>query len=224
MTKLLLLQNFIFNFKWGRYRKIKISSSSLLLLCPTSPQILYASGKIYMIFFVVISFWLAFYMASLFLGILAMTYEMEKQRISQKPRDMELKFQRTMKDHEEGNEATEVQICHFKIHHNIRRTQSLGVYCLVTDDHIFVYSTVSEKKCSCWGWKVGWSIQSMYYSCRCEYDAQYPCQSAQLPETAAPRVSDTVFWTPQAHESNVNKQHSHKPLCIHLHPITQILL
>ncbi|CAH6788552.1 Scn7a [Phodopus roborovskii] len=71
-------------------------------------QILYASGKVYMIFFVVISFWFAFYMASLFLGILAMTYEKEKQRASEKPRDMEFKFQQTMKE-EEGNEATEMK-------------------------------------------------------------------------------------------------------------------
>lgn len=74
-----------------------------------------------MIFFVVISFWFAFYMASLFLGILIMTYEKEKQRTSEKPRDTEPKFQQTMKEQEEGNEAAEVQIYHFKIH-NIRRT------------------------------------------------------------------------------------------------------
>lgn len=72
-------------------------------------QILYASGKIYMIFFVVISFWFAFYMASLFLGILIMTYEKEKQRTSEKPRDTEPKFQQTMKEHEEGNEAAEMK-------------------------------------------------------------------------------------------------------------------
>ncbi|PNJ28034.1 SCN7A isoform 2, partial [Pongo abelii] len=42
-------------------------------------QILYASGKVYMIFFVVVSFLFSFYMASLFLGILAMAYEEEKQ-------------------------------------------------------------------------------------------------------------------------------------------------
>lgn len=76
-------------------------------------------------------------MASLFLGILAMTYEKEKQRVSQKPRDVELKLQQTMKENEEGNEATKVQICHFKIHDNIIRTsQKLGVYVLVTDDDI----------------------------------------------------------------------------------------
>ncbi|XP_036039534.1 sodium channel protein type 7 subunit alpha [Onychomys torridus] len=72
-------------------------------------QILYASGKVHMIFFVVISFWFAFYMASLFLGILTMTYEKEKQRTSEKPRDMEPKFQQTMKEHEEGNEAAEMK-------------------------------------------------------------------------------------------------------------------
>lgn len=74
-----------------------------------------------MIFFIVISFWFAFYMASLFLGTLAMNYEKEKQRVSEKPRDMEANVQQTTKEHEEGNEAAEVQVYHFKTH-NIRRT------------------------------------------------------------------------------------------------------
>lgn len=91
-----------------------------------------------MIFFIVISFWFAFYMASLFLGTLAMTYEKEKQRVSEKPRDMEANVQQTMKEHEEGNGAAEVQACHFKTH-NIRRTfQSLRVFGLLTYDHISV--------------------------------------------------------------------------------------
>ncbi|CAO2597212.1 Sodium channel protein type 7 subunit alpha, partial [Lemmus lemmus] len=72
-------------------------------------QILYASGKIYMIFFIVISFWFAFYMASLFLGTLVMTYEKEKQRVSEKPTDMEPNVQQTTKEHEEGNEAAEMK-------------------------------------------------------------------------------------------------------------------
>ncbi|XP_023562395.1 sodium channel protein type 7 subunit alpha isoform X2 [Octodon degus] len=69
-------------------------------------QILYASGKIYMIFFVVISFWFAFYMASLFLGILYMAYEEEKQIASEKT-DIEPQFQQTIKALQEGNEAIE---------------------------------------------------------------------------------------------------------------------
>lgn len=91
-----------------------------------------------MIFFIVISFWFAFYMASLFLGTLTMTYEQEKQRVSEKSRDMEPNVHQTTKEHEEGNEAAEVQACHFKTH-NIRRTfQSLRVFDLLTYDHISV--------------------------------------------------------------------------------------
>lgn len=71
-------------------------------------------------------------MASLFLGTLTMTYEQEKQRVSEKSRDMEPNVHQTTKEHEEGNEAAEVQACHFKTH-NIRRTfQSLRVFDLLT--------------------------------------------------------------------------------------------
>ncbi|XP_034352035.1 sodium channel protein type 7 subunit alpha isoform X1 [Arvicanthis niloticus] len=70
-------------------------------------QILYASGKVYMIFFVMISFWFAFYMASLFLGILTMTYEKETQRAPEESKDMDPKCQQTVKELEEENEASE---------------------------------------------------------------------------------------------------------------------
>ncbi|KAM6174198.1 LOW QUALITY PROTEIN: sodium channel protein type 7 subunit alpha [Erethizon dorsatum] len=69
-------------------------------------QILYASGKIYMIFFVVVTFWFAFYMASLFLGILSMAYEEEKQRASEKT-EIEPKFQQTIKALQEGSKSAE---------------------------------------------------------------------------------------------------------------------
>ncbi|XP_077739557.1 sodium channel protein type 7 subunit alpha isoform X2 [Canis aureus] len=68
-------------------------------------QILYASGKVYMIFFVVISFWFAFYIASLFLGILAKSCEEEK--LKTKARKVEPKFQQTLKELQERNEAAE---------------------------------------------------------------------------------------------------------------------
>lgn len=72
-------------------------------------QILYASGKIYMIFFVLISFWFAFYMASLFLGILTMAYEQEKQRASEECGDMDSKCQQTVKEFEEEHEGAEME-------------------------------------------------------------------------------------------------------------------
>lgn len=59
-----------------------------------------------MIFFIVISFWFAFYMASLFLGILAMSYEEEKQTAAEKAKKMDPKFQHTLL--QEENEAAEV--------------------------------------------------------------------------------------------------------------------
>uniref|UniRef100_F7AFH6 Sodium channel protein n=1 Tax=Macaca mulatta TaxID=9544 RepID=F7AFH6_MACMU len=72
-------------------------------------QILYASGKVYMIFFVMVSFWFSFYMASLFLGILAMAYEEEKQRVGQTSKKIEPKFQQTGKELQEGNETDEAK-------------------------------------------------------------------------------------------------------------------
>ncbi|XP_063568916.1 sodium channel protein type 7 subunit alpha [Pongo abelii] len=72
-------------------------------------QILYASGKVYMIFFVVVSFLFSFYMASLFLGVLAMAYEEEKQRVGEISKKIEPKFQQTGKELQEGNEADEAK-------------------------------------------------------------------------------------------------------------------
>lgn len=60
-----------------------------------------------MIFFVVISFWFAFYIASLFLGILAMSYEEEKQKAAEKAKKIEPKFQQTSKELQ-GDKAVEV--------------------------------------------------------------------------------------------------------------------
>ncbi|XP_043432883.1 sodium channel protein type 7 subunit alpha isoform X1 [Prionailurus bengalensis] len=72
-------------------------------------QILYASGKVYMIFFVVISFWFAFYIASLFLGILAMSCEEEKQKAAEKAEKTEPQFQQTLKELQEGDKAAETK-------------------------------------------------------------------------------------------------------------------
>lgn len=63
-----------------------------------------------MVFFVVISFWFAFYMVSLFLGIIAMSYEEEKQITAENAKKTEPKFQQTSKELQEGNGATEVYI------------------------------------------------------------------------------------------------------------------
>ncbi|TKC38595.1 hypothetical protein EI555_006820 [Monodon monoceros] len=72
-------------------------------------QILYASGKVYMIFFVVISFWFAFYMASLFLGILAISCEEEKQRAAEKAKKIEPELQQALMELQEGNKAAETK-------------------------------------------------------------------------------------------------------------------
>ncbi|XP_037379354.1 sodium channel protein type 7 subunit alpha [Talpa occidentalis] len=69
-------------------------------------QILYASGKAYMIFFVIISFWFAFYLASLYLGIIAKAYEEEKQTATENVKT-KLKYQQNFKELQEGNKATE---------------------------------------------------------------------------------------------------------------------
>lgn len=61
-----------------------------------------------MIFFVMISFWFAFYIASLFLGILAMSYEEEKQTAAEKAKKIEPEFQQSLTELQEGKKATEV--------------------------------------------------------------------------------------------------------------------
>ncbi|XP_045714738.1 sodium channel protein type 7 subunit alpha isoform X2 [Phyllostomus hastatus] len=72
-------------------------------------QILYASGKVYMVFFIAISFWFAFYMASLFFGIVAMFYEEEKQTSAEKAKKTDAKFQHTLKELQEEDEAAETK-------------------------------------------------------------------------------------------------------------------
>ncbi|KAL6090253.1 hypothetical protein STEG23_001317 [Scotinomys teguina] len=115
-------------------------------------QILYASGKVYMVFFVVISFWFAFYMASLFLGILTMTYEKEKQRTSEKPSDTEPKFQQTMKDHEAGNEAAEMKTTEIEM--KKRSPTSMNTTLDILEDTTLGQKgepEISRKKCPlCW--------------------------------------------------------------------------
>lgn len=59
-----------------------------------------------MIFFIIISFWFAFYLASLFMGILAMSYEEEKRTAAEKTKKSETEFQHTLL--QEENEAAEV--------------------------------------------------------------------------------------------------------------------
>ena len=61
-----------------------------------------------MVFFIIISFWFAFYMASLFFGIVAMSYEEEKQTTAEKARKTDPKFQHTLKELREEDEAAEV--------------------------------------------------------------------------------------------------------------------
>ncbi|XP_006867096.1 PREDICTED: sodium channel protein type 7 subunit alpha [Chrysochloris asiatica] len=72
-------------------------------------QILYASGKVYMIFFVVVSFWFAFYMASLFLSILTMAYEEEKQTNAGKAKKFGVNYQQTLNELQEGKETAETK-------------------------------------------------------------------------------------------------------------------
>ncbi|XP_004703967.2 sodium channel protein type 7 subunit alpha [Echinops telfairi] len=70
-------------------------------------QILYASGKIYMVFFVVVSFWFAFYMASLFLGILAVAHGEEKQERAERAKKMQPNDQQNLKELQEGKAAAQ---------------------------------------------------------------------------------------------------------------------
>ncbi|KAM4859114.1 LOW QUALITY PROTEIN: sodium channel protein type 7 subunit alpha [Thomomys bottae] len=89
-------------------------------------QILYASGKIYMMFFVVVSFWFAFYIASLFLGILTMIYEKEKQRAAEKIKMTELTFQQIAKEQEE-NDASETEGTHIKMKKKLPTSENTSV-------------------------------------------------------------------------------------------------
>ncbi|VTJ84415.1 Hypothetical predicted protein, partial [Marmota monax] len=98
-------------------------------------QILYASGKIYMIFFVVVSFWFAFYLASLFLGILAMAYEEGKHATDEKSKE-EPTFQQPISKLQEGSEEAEV---------------FLGIF---TAEMIFKIIAMNPY----WYFQVGWNI------------------------------------------------------------------
>ncbi|KAK2497782.1 hypothetical protein MC885_005582 [Smutsia gigantea] len=115
-------------------------------------QILYASGKVYMIFFVVISFWFAFYMVSLFLGIIAVSYEEEKQITAENAKKTERKFQQTSKELQEGNGATETKTAQIEMQ---ERSSASGILSLdvVGDDAVRHKEElkISRKGCSlCW--------------------------------------------------------------------------
>lgn len=115
-------------------------------------QILYASGKIYMIFFVLISFWFAFYMASLFLGILTMAYEQEKQRASEECRDMDSKCQQTVKEFEEEHEGAEMETTQIEM--KKRSPTSINTTLDILEDTALGHKEepeTSRKKCPlCW--------------------------------------------------------------------------
>ncbi|XP_048201255.1 sodium channel protein type 7 subunit alpha [Perognathus longimembris pacificus] len=89
-------------------------------------QILYASGKVYMIFFVVVSFWFAFYIASLFLGILTMIYEKEKQTAAEKIKMTEQAFQQTVKE-QEGNDASETKTIQIEMKKKLPTSENTSV-------------------------------------------------------------------------------------------------
>lgn len=80
-------------------------------------------------------------MASLFFGIVAMSYEEEKQTTAEKARKTDPKFQHTLKELREEDEAAEVwcflmllRITEFEL-----SSQGLGVYCWMTG--VCVYGT-----------------------------------------------------------------------------------
>ncbi|XP_057361442.1 sodium channel protein type 7 subunit alpha isoform X2 [Manis pentadactyla] len=115
-------------------------------------QILYASGKVYMVFFVVTSFWFAFCMVSLFLGIIAMSYEEEKQITAENAKKTEPKFQQTSKELQEGNGATETKTAQIEMK---ERSSASGILSLnvVGDDAVRRKEElkISRKGCSlCW--------------------------------------------------------------------------
>ncbi|XP_040827933.1 sodium channel protein type 7 subunit alpha [Ochotona curzoniae] len=87
-------------------------------------QILYASGKVYMIFFVLVSFWFAFYMASLFLSIIAVAYEEEKQAASEKPKNIISTFKQSVMELQERDETTHIEM---KTRSSASMNTSLGI-------------------------------------------------------------------------------------------------
>ncbi|XP_010857242.1 PREDICTED: sodium channel protein type 7 subunit alpha [Bison bison bison] len=101
-------------------------------------QILYASGKVYMIFFVVISFWFAFYMASLFLGLLAISYEEEKQTAAEKA-TIDQEFQKSLPELQEEKITAETKT--IQIEMKKRSSTSMITSLDVLDD-----ATISHKE------------------------------------------------------------------------------
>uniref|UniRef100_A0A8C6MV93 Sodium channel protein type 7 subunit alpha n=1 Tax=Mus spicilegus TaxID=10103 RepID=A0A8C6MV93_MUSSI len=115
-------------------------------------QILYASGKVYMIFFVMISFWFAFYMTSLFLGILTMTYEKEKQRACEESGGLDPKCQQTVKELDEENDAAEMETTQIEM--KKRSPTSINTTLDILEDTSLGHREepeTSRKKCPlCW--------------------------------------------------------------------------
>uniref|UniRef100_A0A4W2IBJ2 Sodium channel protein n=1 Tax=Bos indicus x Bos taurus TaxID=30522 RepID=A0A4W2IBJ2_BOBOX len=116
-------------------------------------QILYASGKVYMIFFVVISFWFAFYMASLFLGLLAISYEEEKQTAAEKA-TIDQEFQKSLPELQEEKITAKTKT--IQIEMKKRSSTSMITSLDVLDDATISHKEVSELKKSrqrcpfCW--------------------------------------------------------------------------
>ncbi|XP_066090015.1 sodium channel protein type 7 subunit alpha [Saccopteryx bilineata] len=115
-------------------------------------QILYASGKVYTVFFIVISFWFAFYVASLFLGILALSYEEEKQTVAEKAKKSESKSQHTLNEPQEGNEAAETQTTQIEMR---TRSPTSMITSLNISDEATIRHEEEDKTCQkrcllCW--------------------------------------------------------------------------
>ncbi|XP_043344125.1 sodium channel protein type 7 subunit alpha [Cervus canadensis] len=104
-------------------------------------QILYASGKVYMIFFVVISFWFAFYMASLFLGLLAISYEEEKQTATEKSK-IDQEFQKPLPELQEEKITAETKT--IQIEMKKRSSTSMITSLGASDDATINHKGVSE--------------------------------------------------------------------------------
>lgn len=113
-------------------------------------QILYASGKSYMIFFIVVSFWFAFYLASLFLGIFVMAYE--KLMATEKLKDTKPQYQEPTKIHKDGNEATETKATQIEM--KTRSPTSIRMSSDILEESCVSHKEelkTSSKKCPlCW--------------------------------------------------------------------------
>lgn len=120
-------------------------------------QVLYASGKIYIIFFIVISFWFTFYLASLFLGIIIKSYEEEKQKTAEKAKKIEPKFKHTIKECQEGDKAAEITQIEMKKRSPISMTTTLDM----SDDATLRHEEdieKSRKKCPLFWYKFARSL------------------------------------------------------------------